>query len=701
MKKSRKLLTLILSVAMVLSLAVPAMAEEKGEITILYTNDVHASFEEEITYSKVAAYKASLENVLLVDAGDHIQDTVYGTISTADTVLELMNAAGYDAATLGNHDFGNMAVLDKAQFDYVSCNVYYQDKLFQEPYKVYEVGGKKVALVGIATPETFTKSTPTNFMDEAGNIVFRFSEGEDGAVLYRTVQSAIDAAAKEADYVIALGHLGVDESSAPYSSKDVIANTTGLTAFIDGHSHSAVEMEQVADKEGRSVVLTQTGCYLAALGQMTISADGTVSTKLLSGEALAQVEPDAGVKKLEDAFAAAVETLMGEVIAATEVPLPINDEKGVRMVRKQDSAIGDLCADAFYHLFEEMDYEVDVAIMNGGGIRAPLEGEITYMDVKTVFPWGNIMCLVEISGQQLLDALEWGAQAANADGNAESGGFLSTSGLTYTINVAIPSTVQKDENGIWAGGPTGEYRVRDVKILDRETGDYQPLDLKATYKLAGINYTLRQMGDGFNMFNGEYIVDEAIVDYLALAQYLQSFPVDEKTGLPTIKAGMGYDNIAGAGRISVVNRPADLDEEAWWYNSAVQALDARLMKGTNRGFEAEANVTKATVFQTLYNLEGKPAAEEGAKTLVMPEGAWYAEAMNWAANGGLYTGAEYQQDMVIDRGEIKEILEAYCAGKGWKDLAVMKGNENGDMMLEKALTRAEFAQILVELKAGI
>ena len=152
MKKSRKLLTLILSVAMVLSLAVPAMAEEKGEITILYTNDVHASFEEEITYSKVAAYKASLENVLLVDAGDHIQDTVYGTISTADTVLELMNAAGYDAATLGNHDFGNMAVLDKAQFDYVSCNVYYQDKLFQEPYKVYEVGGQEGGLGGDRNP---------------------------------------------------------------------------------------------------------------------------------------------------------------------------------------------------------------------------------------------------------------------------------------------------------------------------------------------------------------------------------------------------------------------------------------------------------------------------------------------------------------------------------------------------------------------
>ena len=698
MKKNKRFLSLAMALAMTASLVTPAFAAEEKDITILYTNDVHANFSKKITYSMVAGYRDSLENVLLLDAGDHIQNTVYGNINTANVVIDIMNAAGYDAATLGNHDFGNMAVLENAEFDYLACNVFRDGKAFADPYKVYEVGGKKVAVVGISTPETIAKSTPTNFMDEEGNIIFTFGEGEDGAVLYGLVQDAIDAAAKEADYVVALGHLGSDESAAPYSSLDVIKNTTGLTAFIDGHSHSEITGKEVADKEGKTVVLTQTGCNFATLGQMTIAADGTVTTKLLKNTDLAEVEPNAETKKVEEDFAAATEAMKSVVIGDTEVALPINDENGVRMVRKQDSAIANFCTDAFYHMYDGTEYTVDIAIQVGGNIRATVDaGEITYQDVTTLYPWNNGVCLVRLTGQQVLDALEWGAKSLNAEGTAEDGGFLNVAGLKYTVNVAIPSTVQKSENNIWTGGPTGEYRVVDVQVLDRKTGEYVPLDLDAKYNLAGVNYTLMQMGDGFNMFDGEYIRNNTTVDYLTLVQYLETFPVDEATGLHTIKAGMGYDDINGQGRIIVINRPADLDENEWWYETALKVLDNKLMKGNENGFDALANVTKATVFQTLYNMEGKPVAAEDAKTIAMPEDAWYADAMNWAANNNLFAEEAYNEDNVIDRAGIKAILDAYCALKDVNSEGLMKGNESGDLMLDKALTRAEFAQVLVNL----
>ena len=245
------------------------------------------------------------------------------------------------------------------------------------------------------------------------------------------------------------------------------ANTTGLTAFIDGHSHTTMEMELVADKSGREIVLTQTGCYLAALGEMTIAEDGTVTSKLLKAEDLADVEPDAEVAAIENAFLDEVNEKMNEVIGITEVTLDTTNAAGDRAVRKEETNIGNFCADAFYAYFDTRGYEVDIAIMNGGGIRATVEGEITDMILQNIYPWGNVMCLVKLSGQQVLDALEWGAKSVKADGTSEDGGFLSTAGLVYTIDASIPSTVQADDQGIWIGGPTGEYRVSNVKEIGR------------------------------------------------------------------------------------------------------------------------------------------------------------------------------------------------------------------------------------------
>ncbi len=376
----------------------------------------------------------------------------------------------------------------------------------------------------------------------------------DGSLLYAAVQEAIDKAnAAGADYIIGLGHLGVDLSSAPWTSREVIANTTGLDAFIDGHSHTTIEMEEVTDQAGQKVVLTQTGSYLDAIGEMIISSDGTIVTSLLKDENLADLAPDKTVKAIENDWIQEIDDRLGQVIGYSEVTLDNYDENGNRLVRKQCTNIGDFAADALYYLFDEMGMDVDVAVMNGGGIRNnAITGELSYLTCKEIHTFGNVACLLTVTGQQLLDALEWGSTDIAADGSAENGSFLHVSGLTYTLDLSIPSTVQMDDKEVWTGAPTGEYRVKDVQVLNKETRAYEPLKLSDQYNLAGYNYTLRDLGGGFAMLNGAVnVLDYVAEDYMVLANYIQSFPVDKTTGLPTITAKHGYEDRYGQGRITI------------------------------------------------------------------------------------------------------------------------------------------------------
>ena len=560
--KRNKFFSLLLALVMVFSLTVPAAAAADNvlliapapvsdEIVILYTNDIHTYIDKDITYSKVAALKDSYQNVLLVDAGDHIQGTAYGSMDKGETIIKLMNAADYDVATLGNHEFdygqdGRINATDVwAEFPYVSANFYNETngvagESVLDAYKVFEVNGVKIAFVGITTPESFTKSTPAYFQNEKGEYIYGISAGE---AMYADVQKAIDAASKEADVVIALGHLGDDVTSLPNTSEALIANTTGLDAFIDGHSHSTVPMKEVADKAGNTVILTQTGEYLDAVGKMTISADGTIVSELLTD--LSAVEADAEVKAIEDAWIAEVDTLLGEVIGSVDYTFDNYDADGNRLVRKQETNTGNFCADALYYLFDNMGLDVDFAIMNGGGIRnKALTGEISYSFCKTIHTFGNVACLQTITGQQMLDALEWGAKAA---GTGENGGFLHVSGVKYTIDTSIPSTVQADDKGVWCGAPTGEYRVKDVVVLDKDTGAYEPLKLDAKYNLAGYNYTLRDLGDGFAMFDGAVnVLDYVMEDYMVLANYVKSFENGKVTGYEQPK-----------GNITILTAPAE------------------------------------------------------------------------------------------------------------------------------------------------
>jgi len=550
---------------------------DKADVTILYTNDVHTYIDNKSpkpTYAAIAALKKSIEDtgrdVLLVDAGDHIQGTAYGSMDDGATIIELMNEAGYDLATPGNHEFDYgmaraKAVIQEADFPYVSCNWVDLRTGFNvlPSVKFFFVGGRKIAFVGVTTPETFTKSTPAYFMNDAQTkYIYDILGGEDGQKLYDAVQKAIDKAEFwGADTIIGLGHLGVDPSSSPWTSEEVIAHTHGFTAFIDGHSHTVMANKQVTDASGKAVTLTQTGSYFKNIGKMTVGADGTITTELINTyEGL-----DAAVAATASNWISAVDDMLGEEIAVGDTKFYINDPAtGKRRIRSGETNLGDFVADGIYTYFNEIEeLHCDVAIMNGGGIRTDVEaGPWSFKTCKTVSPFGNVACLMSVTGQQIQDALEFGARFAGAEGK-ENGGFLQVAGARYTIHPMIPNTVQTDDKNVWTGS-AATPRVSNVEIYDKTTGTYKPLDPNATYALAGMNYTLRNLGDGFAMFDGATLIKDYVTeDYLVMSSYAAMFGGVDANGLPHLASAnspladypgylLNYEDPYGAGRIQMI-----------------------------------------------------------------------------------------------------------------------------------------------------
>lgn len=573
----KKILTGILLTFMILQSSVFA---ERSKITILYTNDIHTHIDNKIkdssknmvpglTYASVSALKKELsdsgENVVLVDSGDFSQGTIYGAEDKGKTIIQLMNDSGFDVATIGNHefDYGMSVLLEnirKAKFPVVACNFFKGSKLITKPYAIIKKGNTKIAFIGIATPESLTKASPAIFMDKnKDKVIYNFSEDSTGDKLVRTIQMAIDDAKTKgkADYVVALGHLGIDESSKPYRSIDVIQKISGLDAFIDGHSHSVVEHQIVKDREGKDVVLSQTGCYLSSIGKMVLEGND-IQTQLITE----YEKKDEFIESKTNSFVKDIDSKMGESFAVNDVNFVMRTDDGSDwFVRKHETNLGDFVADSIYYYINEIEkMPCDIVFMNGGGIRENIPaGSFSYKTAKTVQPFGNQVCILNIDGQTVLDVLEFGSRGTGKDA---IGGFMQVAGLKFSVDTSVPSTVQIDSKKMWGGKPSA-YRVHNVEVYNINEKKYEPLDLNKKYCIGGINFIIRNMGDGFKMFkNAELVKDYIGEDYIMMCEYAKAFDGKDSNGLPHINTKnsplqnypgylLNYDTPKGSGRIEL------------------------------------------------------------------------------------------------------------------------------------------------------
>ncbi|MBR6028445.1 MAG: bifunctional metallophosphatase/5'-nucleotidase [Clostridia bacterium] len=544
------LVSVLAALALVLT-AVPGTVRAEGalperDVLVLFTSDVHCGADQGFTYAGLWAVRQAAEAagnaVLLVDNGDSVQGEPIGLLSSGMASLELMNAMGYDAAIPGNHEFDYgmdrfLELAEAADFPYVSCNFRRAGELVFPPYVILEAAGVKIAFVGVTTPETITTSTPRFFQDESGAYLYDFT----GETLYDAVQEAADSArAESADYVILLAHLGNVAGSGSFTYADVAEHTAGIDAILDGHSHDT-DKALVKNKDGQNVVRQACGTKMEGIGWLRISAAGGVDTGLYSWSNSEPAPQLLGFRnEMSDRLDAAyggVNDLLSTVVGNAAVDVTISDPEAldeaghpIRLIRRAETNLGDLCTDAV-----RAAAGADIAVVNGGSIRVTISrGAITTNDILCVFPYGNTLLKLEMTGQSILDALEWGARACPM----ESGAFLHVSGLTYEIHTGIENSCAVDEHGMFAG-VTGEYRVQNVMVGD------EPLDLNRVYTVAGQSYTLLDNGDGFTSFDGAKVLWESDeLDYELFIRYIQ----EELGG--TI--GAGYEDPYGQGRIVAV-----------------------------------------------------------------------------------------------------------------------------------------------------
>ena len=551
----KRFLCLLLSLCLLLGCA--AFAEEaapalKKNLVILFTSDAHCGIDQGWGYAGLYAVKESLakdNNVLLVDDGDAIQGEPIGTMTKGEAIIDIMNVMGYDVAIPGNHEFdygmdGFLELTKKANFPYISCNFNKEGELVFQPYVIKEVDGVKIAFVGITTPTTLRTSTPKYFMNEDEEFIYGFLQDETGEALYAAVQKAVeDARAEGAQYVIAMAHLGNEAECMPWTYNDVISNTTGIDALLDGHSHDTDQVI-MKNKDGKDVVRSACGTKLASIGAVTITTDGKISSELYTwGQKIAAptlLSLDNPAAKAVEAAKALLNDKLGEVVAKSTVDLIIydpvavtEDGRPVRIIRQTETNLGDLCADAYL----DQSSGADIALVNGGGIRVSInKGDITLNDILKVHPFGNSLTVIEATGQQVLDALEWSVHSAPG----EFGGFDQVAGLTFEYDPTIPSPCKQDSNGFFAGvDETLERRVRNVLVAG------EPLDAEKLYKVSSHDYQLLNKGDGYTMFEGAKVLQESVkLDNQVLIDYI--------TGTLGGLVSEGYDNPYGQGRIVAV-----------------------------------------------------------------------------------------------------------------------------------------------------
>ncbi len=644
--------------------SVISVTASSGEVVIIYTNDTHCAVDSGLGFEDVSAIKAIEtargNEVAIVDAGDAVQGGAIGSLSSGEYIVNIMNHIGYDVAALGNHEFdygtNRLMELSKiAAFPYVCSNLLSleaNDTVF-EPYHIISFANTDIAFLGVTTPNTFTSTAPEYFKNDAGEYIYDFG-GNDFSDL---VQKNIDAAVADgADYVIALTHLGVDPADEPYTSKSLIESTTGLDAVIDAHSHTVIESETVKDENGDDVILTSTGSKFENIGTLRISDTGHISTELINEEYKMQgIPPEASdAYGMSQAYINSIksnyETELEQVIAYSDVNLTVNDPQkfseqtgAYRLVRRGETNLGDFCTDAYRAVLD-----CDVAIVNGGGVRADIEkGDVSYGDILNVHPFGNELCVVEVTGAQILDALEHGARSYPA----EEGSFLQVSGLSYEIDESVKSSVVLDDKGLFLK-VAGDRRVKNVMI------GQNPIDENQTYTLGGSTYTIMDGGDGFSMFGDAKIIKSSVcTDSDALIKYVTDF-LDGKIGTD-------YENPYGDGRITLYDAPlfGDIDGH-WAKDKIVEAAQAGIMNGTEeRIFSPDENVTRGMFAAIMFRASGSEIPETTHSFTDISDDAYYKDAVAWAYASNVMTGTgdtTFSPDELISREQMATAILRYC-----------------------------------------
>ena len=703
MKHMKKLLSLLLVLCLVLSLSCTAFAAEAakpldGKTVILHSNDVHGAID---LYAAMAALKADYEaqgaEVILADAGDYSQGTVYVSVNKGADAVTMMNATGYDVVTLGNHefDYGYAQLVENmkaAKFQVLCADVLGADgKTIYDANTIIEKGGVKIGFFGLETPEAQTKANPKLIQG------LKFLAGADGKELYNCAAAQVaDLKAKGADLVVCLAHLGVDESSEPYTSYDLAKNVQGIDFIIDGHSHSVM----TAGPNGEPI--QSTGTAFANIGVITID---NATKKIVGNElkAIWHTEKNADGKSVtvvdyktrDEKVAAAAKAIIdpidkayGEKFAVSEVAL--NGAKAPNGNRDSETNLGDLITDAMlWKVLADAEITVPeenvVAITNGGGIRASIGvGDVTKKDINTVLPFGNTLAVVYVKGSELLEALE-----ASTYCTPESiGGFPQVAGMQFTV--ATYETYDKNDESYPNSTYYGPKTINRVTIGSINGKDFDP---EATYAVITNNFvagggdTYYAFAAATNQFDtglpldevvmeyitkelngvigetyaepaGRIVVDQgvapAIADVQSMVMGEASYTAESYKAYAAVEAKLAAAKTeaervalcaelrAAVSGLKVVENTFD-DATSGWYKPAVDFAQASgLMSGMgDNKFAPDVTTTRAMVAQVMYELADEPDVSGLTCPLSdVDSTAWYADAVIWAYNAGVVSGYE-------------------------------------------------------------
>ena len=636
----RKFLSVLLAMAMVLSLTVTsfaadtaadAKAEMAGKTVILHTNDVHGAVE---GYAYIAQLKADYEakgaEVILVDAGDFSQGTTYVSSTKGADAVTMMNAAGYDVVTLGNHefDYGYAQLkenMSKAKFKVVCADVFNEDgtPIFDASYTYTTKSGVKVGFFGMETPETQTKANPA------------LIKGLTFADKDAFTKAAADqvAALKDADVVICLAHLGVDAESAPYRSTDLYAAVKGIDFIIDGHSHT------VMTKGEKGEPIQSTGTAFKNIGVIVIDN----ASKKIESNSLYEIKEDTA----KDATVAAAAKVIvdrvnneyGVKFATSKVEL--NGAKAPNGNRDVETNNGDLITDAMrWKVLQNKDgltvnEDHVVAITNGGGIRAAIaKGDVTKKDINTVLPFGNTVAVVYVTGEQLLEALE----ASTFSTPTAVGGFPQVSGINFTIHTG--KAYDKNDTTYPESTYYGPKTINRVVINSVNGKEFKANEVYAVVT----NNFCAAGGDTYYAFKA------------ASAQFDTGIPLDEAVMeyvTKELKGVIGEQYAAPQGRVTYFNPFKDVKTTSWYFNYMIHLYEAGVISGTSA---------------TTYTPDAK---------------------LSWAAALKL---------LLVSHGDLKA---ADATGADWSKNAIAKAAELGlvaaDLDGAKAISRLEFCQVAAKL----